>query len=103
MKQSNDQPLAIESLKLCTKHKTVSTIVAIIERTAAYCLCLFHNAKNFVASDKKQLQHLHDDGKLHNHLATNSIIWHFLQSAPNFAEVWEAVEKSMKKKRFPDF
>jgi hypothetical protein len=49
-----------------------------------------------VASDKKQLQHLHDNEKLHNHLATNGIIWHFVPSAPNFGVVW--VEK-----RCPDF
>jgi hypothetical protein len=44
---------------------------------------------------KKQLQHLHDDEKLHNHLA-NEIIWHFVPSAPNFGEVCETTVKSMK-------
>jgi hypothetical protein len=76
MKQTKDQPLA---LKLCTNHKpniksadiekrdtSVSTIVAVVEkttffkqysaltrlqRTAAYFLRLFHNAKNFVAKN----------------------------------------------------
>jgi hypothetical protein len=90
---------------------SVSIIVAIIEkttffkqysvltrlqRTAAYCLRLFRNAKNFVASDKKQLQHIHDAEKLHKHLATNGISWHFVPSAQNFGVVWEAVVTSMK-------
>jgi hypothetical protein len=61
-----------------------------------FCVPLLHNATKFVASDKKQLQHLHDDEKFHNHLATNGIIWHFVPSAPNFGEVWETVVKSMK-------
>jgi hypothetical protein len=80
MKQTKDQPLAIVPLQLRTNQKpntksaviekrdtSVSTIVAIIEnttffkqysaltrlqRTVAYCLRLFHNAKNFVASTK---------------------------------------------------
>jgi hypothetical protein len=123
MKHTKDQPLTVEPLQCVYQPRntksavikkldtSLSTIVTIIEkttffkqysalirlqRTAAHCLRLFHNPKNFVASDKKQLQHLHDDEKLQYHLATSGISWHFVPSAPNFGEVWEAVVKSMK-------
>jgi tRNA-dihydrouridine synthase len=97
MKQTKNQPLTTEPLKLCTTQKpstktaviekcdlSVSTIVAIIKkttffkqysaltrlkRTAGYCLHLFHNAKSFLQ---------------------------FIPSAPNFGEMWEGVVKSMK-------
>jgi hypothetical protein len=72
------------------------TALARLKRTAAYCLRLFHNAKNFVSPAKKQLQHQHDDEKLHNHLATIGIIWHFMLSAPYFGEKWKSAVKSMK-------
>jgi hypothetical protein len=42
------------------------------------------------------LQQVHDDKKLHTHLVTNGIIWHFVSSAPNFGQVWKAVVKLKK-------
>jgi hypothetical protein len=94
-KRDTSVPIIVAVIEKTTFFKQYSVLTR-LQRTAAYCLRLFRNAKNFVASDKKQLQHLHNDEKLHKHLATNGISWHFVPSAQNFGEVWEAVVTSMK-------
>jgi hypothetical protein len=120
MKHTKDQPLTIEPLQLCTNHKpntksaviekhdtSVSIIVAIIEkttffkqysaltrlqRTATYCLRLFHNAKNSVASDKKKLQQWH-------HLAFRTISTNPQRSMGSCSKI----DESPVEKRCPDF
>jgi hypothetical protein len=83
---------------LCTNHiksadiekrdTSVSTIVAIVENHVFQTIFSIdslatHRSVLFTPYSqrkelcgKKQLQHLHDDGKLHNHVAINGIIWH---------------------------